>query len=60
MSLIEDEESQKKGAMVIVYNVAGENIPAKTDLRTVAAGAWVSRFGWIGTALWRTSRPLSN
>jgi hypothetical protein len=44
MSTLEDDETQKKGVTFVAYNVAGENIPSKTDLRTVAAGAWVSHF----------------
>jgi hypothetical protein len=47
MSALEDEETQKRGFALIVYNVAGKNIVGKTDFRTVAAGAWVSPIVWL-------------
>jgi len=43
MSVLEDEETQKKGISAIVYSVAGEFVDGKTDLRTVSAGPWVQR-----------------
>jgi hypothetical protein len=47
MSTLEDEETQRKGVTFVAYNVAGEDIPSKTDYRNVTAAAWVSRFAWF-------------
>jgi hypothetical protein len=47
MSTLEDEETQRKGVTFVAYNVAGEDIPSKTDFRTIAAGAWVGRFALL-------------
>lgn len=43
MSVMEDEETQKRGITCIVYSVAGEFVEGKTDLRTVSAGPWIAR-----------------
>lgn len=43
MCVLDDEETQKKGCLAIVYSVAGEFINGKTDMRTVSAGPWCLR-----------------
>lgn len=43
MSVLEDEETQKRGITAIVDSVAGEFVKGKTDLRTVSAGPWIVR-----------------
>ena len=40
MSALEDEETQRKGITIILYNVGDFN-PRKTDLRTVSQGGWL-------------------
>jgi hypothetical protein len=41
MSAVEDEATQKRGVVVIVYNVGDSSMHGKTDPRALYQGCWI-------------------